>query len=158
MPQTSVTLDPNEAMDGQLNEAAPHFRESMLVNEATGIPFGRAVNLVSGALKTVDLTDATGEASAAYGVAARNPTYPADTSLYADNDGITVVRSGIVTVQVEDAVVKGAAPFIRFVAGGGGSALGSFRSDADTASAAENTSWEYLDNAAAAGFARVWIK
>ncbi len=156
MPQTTVSLDPNEAMAGQLNEAAPHFRESMLVDEAAGIGFGKAVNLVSGALRTVDLTDATGEASAAYGVAGRDPTYPSDTSLYADNDGILVVRTGIVTVQVEDAVVKGAAPFIRFLAGGSG--IGSFRSDADGGDAVANPNMEYLDNAGINGFARVLIK
>lgn len=158
MPQTSVQMNPARGLEGQLDEAAPHFRESMVVDETNGVPFGRAVTLESGTDRTVSLPNVTGEASAAYGVAGRNPTYPSNDKVIGDGDGVTVVRFGIVTVVPEDAVSKGDAPFIRFDSGAGGSALGSFRSDADTATAAENTNMEFLDDGVAGQPVRLWIK
>ena len=64
-----------------------------------------------------------------------------------------VLSHGTIFVQVEDAVVKGDAPFVRVVAGGGGSLLGAFRSDADTASARAMTLARFVTSAGAGGFA-----
>lgn len=48
-----------------------------------------------------------------------------------------VLRRGRIWVMAEGAIARWTHPFIRFVAGAGGTELGSFRGDADTASAAE---------------------
>jgi len=48
-----------------------------------------------------------------------------------------VMRRGRVWVMAEGDIARWTHPFIRFAAGAGGSELGSFRGDADTASAAE---------------------
>jgi len=57
---------------------------------------------------------------------------------------------GTVAVLVEDAVQSGFPCFIRYAAGAGGTILGSFRSDDDTATAAAQPNW-YFYTAAAAG-------
>lgn len=162
MPQTSVPLNPSRGADGQLTQAAKHFVETGFCDESGGIPFGRAVILKSAANKEYDLPTSTGEAAAAPGVAVRNPSLATSTGAYADGDCMGVLRDGVVYVQVEDAVVKGAAPFIRFAAGASLTALGRFRSDdgdeGGGALASEQTSWEYLESGAAGEYVRVWIQ
>ena len=48
-----------------------------------------------------------------------------------------VMRRGRIWVQAEGAITRWTHPFIRYAAGAGGTELGSFRGDADTASAAQ---------------------
>jgi len=76
-----------------------------------------------------------------------------DLNLIDANKMGNVLRQGTIYVQVEDTVVKGGVPFVRVVAGGGGSLLGAFRSDGDTASARALTLARYATGAAAGGFA-----
>jgi hypothetical protein len=154
MPQTSVSLNPSRGAAGQLNTGAPHFIESLICDEATGVKFGKAVVLKSGAGKTVDLP-LTGETC--IGVAVRDMSKPTNDGAFADGDELPVLRYGVVHVQVEDAVVKGAAPFIRIATGDGGTELGSFRSDGDTDTAEVRTGWEFLDNGAAGEYVRVLV-
>jgi hypothetical protein len=161
MPQTSVSLNPSIAADGQLQQTADHFVESGFCDEATGVPFGRAVVLKSAANKDYDLPVSGAEASASPGVAVRNPTLATNTGAYADGDCISVLRSGVIYVQVEDAVTKGQKAFIRHTAGASLTALGRFRSDDGDEGAgplaASRPGWEYLDSAAASGYARVYL-
>lgn len=162
MPQTTVNSSPAIALDGQDERSAPQFNESLVVDEALGIPFGRAVVLKSAANLEVDLPVSGAEAADAYGVSVRNPTQAANSSLYSDNDGITVKRAGAVWVLVEDAVTKGDTVFIRHTAGASLTVLGRFRSDdgaegANLPLAAARKGWQYLDSASAGGLARVWV-
>jgi len=50
-----------------------------------------------------------------------------------------LLRKGRIWVTAESAVARWTNPFIRFAAGAGGTVLGGFRADADSASAAVNT-------------------
>lgn len=161
MPQTSVSLHPSRGADGQLAQSSPHFVESGYCDEATGIPFGRAAVLKSAANKEYDLPTTAAEASASPGIALRNPTLPTNDGAYADGDCLSLCREGVVYVQVEDAVVKGQSPFIRFSAGATLTALGRFRSDDGDegagALAASRPGWEYLESGAAGEYVRVYV-
>ena len=162
MPQTSVTLNPSAGADGQLNQGVDHFVETGYCDEATGIPFGRAVVLKSAANKEYDLPSSGAEASASPGIAVRNPTLPTATAgSYEDGDDMSVCRSGVVTVQVEDAVTKGSTVFVRHTAGATLTALGRFRSDDGDEGAgplaASRPGWEYLESGAAGAYVRVYV-
>lgn len=62
---------------------------------------------------------------------------------------IGVIRRGRVWVLAESAVARWTHPFVRYAAGAGGTELGSFRANADTASAAELTHAIFLTDAGA---------
>ena len=59
-----------------------------------------------------------------------------------------VLRRGRIWVMAESAVTRWTHPFIRFASGAGGTELGSFRADADTASAASCPFCIFLTDAA----------
>lgn len=61
-----------------------------------------------------------------------------------------VMRRGRIWVTAESAVTRWTVPFVRYAAGAGGTELGSFRGDADTASAAQ-CPWALFITDAAAG-------
>lgn len=161
MPQTSVSLNPSRGADGQLSHAAPHFADTCICDEATGIPFGRAVTLKTAGTKEVDLPASSGEASASRGVAVRDMSLSTNDGEFADGDEMSVLRHGVIYVQVEDAVTCDATPFIRFAAGATLTALGRFRSDdgdeGGGALAAARTGWKYLESGAAGEYVRVLV-
>ena len=68
-----------------------------------------------------------------------------------------VLRRGRIWVTAEGAVTRWTVPFVRFVAGAGGTELGSFRADADTASAAACPWALFLTDASAGGLVLVEI-
>jgi hypothetical protein len=68
-----------------------------------------------------------------------------------------VIRRGRVWVLAESAVARWTHPFVRHAAGAGGTELGSFRGDADTASAAELTHAIFLTDAGAGDLVLVEI-
>lgn len=74
---------------------------------------------------------------ALYDSATVESTYGADTRTeeYADGATVPLLRVGSVWVETEDTCEEGGAVYVRVTSGAGGSLLGSFRSDADTASA-----------------------
>lgn len=76
---------------------------------------------------------------------------------YALADCMSVMRKGRIYVEVEDAVTAGAQCYVRYASGAGGSTLGAFRSDADTASAAALSNAYFRTNTAAGGIAIVEI-
>lgn len=55
---------------------------------------------------------------------------------YSAGDSLPVLRSGRIWVRAEDIVTQGNNAFARYAAGAGGTELGRFRSDLDTAAAA----------------------
>lgn len=75
---------------------------------------------------------------------------------YEPQSAMNVLREGRVVVRVEDAVVKGGLPFVRFVAGAG-EQLGAFRSDADTSDAVALPNASYKSSAGAGELAIVQI-
>lgn len=62
---------------------------------------------------------------------------------------LPVVRRGRIWVLAESDVARWTHPFIRFAAGAGGSNIGGFRADADSASAAQLTDALFITDAAA---------
>ena len=68
------------------------------------------------------------------------------------NHAGNVLRRGTIYVEVEDAVVKGGAPFVRVVAAGA-EVLGAFRSDADAGDARQLSNARFATSADAGGFA-----
>jgi phage tail sheath protein FI len=75
-----------------------------------------------------------------------------DLNLIDPNKMGDVLRRGTIYVQVEDAVSKGDAPFVRVLVGGGG-IIGAFRSDADGGNARQLSNARYATSADASGFA-----
>lgn len=75
---------------------------------------------------------------------------------YEPQSAMNVLRKGRIYVTVEDAVVKGGLPFVRFVAGAS-EQLGSFRSDADGSDAVALPDARYVTSASAGGLAIVEI-
>lgn len=67
-----------------------------------------------------------------------------------------VAYDGEVQVQVESAVVKGARAFMRFASGAGGTQLGIFRADADTATAVELKGCQFMESGTAGSL--VWMR
>jgi len=142
MSQTAHTQDPAVAIEGmEADTSLAKERVSALAVEA--IPFGHAV-AVDGTAEnpyTVVLPSTTGEVTdgSMLGVAVADVSIESDGGVgsgYPIDDAVPVLRKGRVWVIAEDAVpAVGTPAFVRFAAGGGGSVLGAFRTDADTASA-----------------------
>ena len=63
---------------------------------------------------------------------------------YEISESVSVMTKGGVFVECEEAVVETDVVYVRFVAGAGGTELGIFRNDADTASAAILASARFL--------------
>lgn len=76
---------------------------------------------------------------------------------YPANRPTPVLRRGRIWVLAEGAVTRFTQPFIRFASGAGGTELGSFRGDADTATAVAAPYALYLTDAAAGGLVLVEI-
>jgi hypothetical protein len=77
--------------------------------------------------------------------------------MLADGEPASLVRKGRVWVSVEEAVTPGDDVFFRHTAGGGGTELGVFRTDADTASADQVAGASWLSTTAGAGIALLEI-
>lgn len=75
---------------------------------------------------------------------------------YEPQSAMSLLKKGRIYVTVEDAVVKGDLPFVRFVAGAG-EQLGAFRSDADTADAVALPNSSFVTSAGAGEVAVVEI-
>jgi hypothetical protein len=99
------------------------------------IPFGVWVSFNTEG--KADLPDSTGEVTGVYGggVALRGKDMPSGSTGYAIGDAVPVMTRGKVFVLCEETLVVGDTPFARFASGGGGTQLGAFRNDADTATA-----------------------
>lgn len=68
-----------------------------------------------------------------------------------------VMRRGRIWVTAESNVTRWTVPFVRYAAGAGGTELGSFRADADTASAAQCPWALFITDASAGGLVLVEI-
>lgn len=130
---------------------------------ATGIPEG--VGLTRVADDTVKLPALAADITANFqGIAVRltarephNATVIVDdgTGMYVAKDQIPCLRTGVIYVNVEGTVAQDGAVYCRYAAGAGGSQLGAFRADADTATAAIVPNAKYLEGRTGAGLVRV---
>lgn len=159
--QTSVTYNPAVAIEGQLDDSGNSGADERSYAAGVDITNGRLV-VMGAADGRCKLPTATGEITGgkALGISRYRATamvnWPAGQTVpYPQGVTVPVVRRGPVWVKVEEAVAPGDPVFVRFAAGAGGTALGSFRKSADTATAVQLPGAVYLDTAGANGLARV---
>lgn len=143
MSQTAHTQSPAVAIEGM--EADCSLAKDRISGVATmEIPFGHFVSATGGGGDdpyTVELPDASAKVTDGRGLGVAI----ADVSIesadgtgdgYEDDASLAIMRRGRIWVVSEDAVAAiGTPAFVRFAAGAGGSVLGAFRTDADTATA-----------------------
>jgi hypothetical protein len=86
---------------------------------------------------------------------ARQDGSVADNEIYADEERMPVRRSGRIWVTCEDGCTAGEPAFARYVAGAGGSILGSWRTDVDTASAVAVAGARFVSTATAGELAKL---
>ena len=137
----------------------------IILNE-TNIPFGVGVveDLTGLSDERAHLPQATGDITtvgsfagiAVHSHAAEQDKGGINNLGYEPQSAMSLMRRGRVIVQVEDAVVKGGLPFVRFVAGAG-EQLGAFRSDADTSDAVALPNSRFVTSSGAGGLAIVEI-
>lgn len=132
MPVQTAYANIDAAFEGLIADMNP---QEVVTKIAEGdVAFGRAVVRGTADDQAI-LPSATGQALV--GVTAYTlGAYAHDTEdIYADTEEMNVVRSGYVWVITEQAVVPGDSVFFRHTAGAGGTVIGAFRKDVDTASA-----------------------
>ena len=135
--QTSYDFVTRVALEGQIDSTS---LLDLTSKSAEGtIPFGRAV--VAGTNPDVQVILPSAATPAFYGVAARivglenpNPA-PGERTEYEATETAAVLKSGYIWVVTEVAVAPGDDVYYRFTAGAGGTEIGRFRNDADTATA-----------------------
>jgi hypothetical protein len=135
--QSSFSIDKVLGYPGLIADTMPsNVSDSKLAAAATG--FGLAVCRRASPADPVSSAappNATADVSARLqGIALRDETRK-NTTGYETNDPMRVLRRGRVWVNVEGSVTADAQAFVRFASGAGGTVLGSFRADADTATA-----------------------
>lgn len=120
------------------------------------IPFGVAV--MQGATDNSALLPTSATTSKFLGVVLHSHVYDStqlgDTGVKPKNV-LSVLSRGTVYVQVEEAVVVGDRPFVRYATGAGGSQKGAFRKSADTATAVELKGARYLESGGAGSIVAV---
>ena len=159
MAQTAMTLNPAAGQAGTFATALGTRTISRIAAEA--ITPGKYVVLTANDDSTCEQPDATaeisGSATLARGLGIALLDHERTTAAYAAGDVVRIAVEGEVWVQVEDAVVAGLIPFVRFSTPGS-TGLGSFRSDADTAKAIGLPGSVYSSTqGSAAGLAKVTI-
>ena len=126
--------------------------------EGSEINFGRAV-IRGTSDDQAKLPSATGQAF--MGVTEFTTAWAANASdvhLYEENREMNIVTFGRMWVITEEAVVPGDPVFFRHTAGGGGSIIGRFRTDADTASADQIVGATFETTAGAGALAMIKLK
>lgn len=157
MPQTTITSIPAVAKEGLLYDAqgSPDGIISGVVEEATGIKPGRLVIRAAGGDFSGKLPAAAGSFGtnvlgvSAFSHKARSTLTSSDNEVYDDKTTIPLVRQRRMWVLVEDAFTPDSAVFVRVAAGGGGTEIGGFRTDADTATAVAWTGARFVTSGGA---------
>ena len=144
MSQTAYSLEHDVAVSGGLADVNNTSRDTYN-NPVDEIKFGHMVAKVSGDDDGCEQPDSAG--ADLLGVSLRKISTENDK--YAAKSAVAVLRRGQVFVEVEEAVTPDSDVFVRHTAGGGGSELGIFRTDADTASAVQITNARFKTSAAA---------
>lgn len=156
--QTTYGYDYPVAFAGMLADINNNEIRTGLLEGAANIPFGVAMKkgasddgyvLPSAATDLIEAIAVHSHARDTFGFSNLTPT----TAGVKPGQSFNALRDGSIYVQVEQAVVAHDVVFFRFVAGAGGTQIGAFRKDADTASAAQLKGARFLSSAAAGGFA-----
>lgn len=157
MSQTAYTVDPAVGFRGLLGDPNDDSFAIPLSNgAAAAVGFGIMVRRdVTNPEDQFDVFSATGQDPVGVLVhtqAQQNPNLadPLGVDLL---EPASVLRRGRVWVAVEEAVAVGDPVFFRHTAGGGGSEIGAFRNDADTATCDQVTQAAWLQGSAGAGVA-----
>lgn len=163
MSQTAYTQDPAVAIEGMLADAS-FAKEVLSAIADEAIAFGRAIARTTGGpaddrppRAVLPTTAAEITTGVFLGISRADTTLEqAATPVgYAVDTTIGYLRKGRIWVLTEEAVALGDPVFARFAAGAGGSILGLFRNDADTASAAQIPGASFRSAVGAAGLAIV---
>ncbi len=139
MPVTSYPTTPGAAFAGQLIDEAPRHLVSAILKEVAATPFGLAFKKGTNEDEVL-LPTATGDVLTGIGVHTHDVNtigstgWPATAGI-PSGDRFNLLKTGVVAVKLEEAVVQGDKAFVRFAAGAGGTQLGSWRKSADTATA-----------------------
>lgn len=156
----TVYQDQPLGIHGALAEAYPHAH-------VTGLASAGIINVGTLAIydttagldpKSVRAPTATGQVTTLLGVVGLvrwDPTYPEPP--YRVGASLPIMRKGRMYIQAETALVAHTNPFVRFVAGAGGTILGSLRGDVDGASAVAAPYIQVIVGAAAGGISIVEI-
>jgi hypothetical protein len=158
---TSYPTAPGTGFAGQIADEAPRYIDSAINKAAAAIPFGIAVKKGTNEDEAV-LLAATGDVISGITIH-RHDVNTIGSSAWASDAGIPVgdrfdqLKSGVVLVKVEEAVVQYDKAFVRFAAGAGGTQLGAWRKSADTATARAVNGAYFLKGAAAGGYAPLYF-
>ena len=154
MSQTTYQVNQPVALPGLIADLTDDmYIESAANEEVASVEYGKAVIAGTADTQFLRVTDA---AQDVLGVTVHEHDAQVDCdegNLIKTGRTASVMRRGKIYVQVEDAVLKGAAPFVRVAAGAGGTIVGAFRSEADGGSAREMSFATYRTSAAAGEFA-----
>lgn len=161
MPQTSVTQAPAKAKEGLLYDPHPPTGGMLtgIVEQAAGIKPGRLCVRGAGGDFTAALPTGAGSLGVnVMGVSlfthkalAIAPS-SSDNEVHEDEAELPLLRRGRVWVIAEDAVDPSTdSVFVRVSAGAGGSEIGAFRTDADTASAVALAEARWLTSTSGTG-------
>ena len=161
MSQTSYSVQPAVGFRGLLGDPNDDSFAIPLANGASAaVGFGIAVRRdVTNPEDQFDIFNATGQDCVGILVHTQAQENPA----LADPLGVdqlevaSVLRRGRIWVRVEEAVSVGDPVFFRHTAGAGGSEIGAFRNDADTASCDQLTGAAWLQGSSGAGVALLEI-
>jgi hypothetical protein len=158
--QTSYDYTQPEAVLGMVSEDFTKYVDTVVPQTAVKI----------GKLLTADKTAGKVRNAAKLPAAAADITKPGAMGVtfldstreggsdFPPNRPIGVIRRGRLWVLAESNVARWNHPFIRYAAGAGGTELGSFRADVDTASAAQLTHAIFLTDASAGQLVLVEIE
>ena len=155
--QSTVSLYNDERYEGQIDTVEVGNSISKVMTVGTIAP-GLAV--AKGTAGNVKPYSAVGDVFGGVAVLTdtKAGTYNSEASpLYAINETVPCRNFGSIVVLAESDVVEGANAFIRYAAGTGGTVIGSFRADADTATAKEEPTIKFAESATAGSLVRVTI-
>lgn len=159
--QTTYGFDFPVAFEGQLADINNYRMVTGVLEGAANIPFG--VGLKKGAASDDGYLSPSAAGDLIEGISVHSHSrdnrgfsslLPADAGV-SPGQNFNVLRSGSIYVKVEQAVTAHDVVFCRYAAGAGGTQLGAFRKDADTATAAQLKGARYLTSALAGGFAKL---
>ena len=160
MSQVSYQDDMPVAVEGKQADGAINNLIEGTGVASGAITFGKAVVKVVGDDDGVILPSATGQQFLGVSVMHQVAEQALGTGVvqYEDKEPINVMRKGKIFVFVEEAVDPDTdSVFFRHTAGGGGSVIGRFRTDADTASADAVPNARFVETTTGAGLTVIEI-
>lgn len=147
--QTSVTTLPG-AFEGMRGDGLDGgWQADSRIAYASTLPGKLVVWHAGDSDEIVRVPAATGEVSGKNPVGVVICDVLSDANPIAAGSALACLRKGRIWVYPEEAVTPASAVFVRFASGSGGTALGSFRASADTATAVEITKCRWITSGSA---------